>query len=110
MVRLQDWLHKLGTRDLDRVTAQRSMIWFTLLGAVDVAHDLAERTLNRLASSRMLGCGWEILWIEEMCAFRSGVRFHTLVSRLSLDEYWLQYGPPDGYTLRDGGLPGNLTL
>jgi TolB-like protein len=104
VTRLQDWLHKLGTRDLDRVTAQRSMIWFTLLGALDVAHALAERTLERWAASGILGCGWGILWITEMHEFRSHMRFQEVVSRLRLREYWDQYGPPDGYALREGAL------
>jgi hypothetical protein len=106
---LQEWLHKLGTH-LDRMTAQRSIMWFALLGAVDAAHDLADRTLERWETSGVLGCGWGVLWIAEMNAFRSDVRFRSFVSRLGLDEYWLQYGPPDAYTLRDGALAAAPTL
>jgi TolB-like protein len=104
VVRLRDWLEKLGTRDLDRVTAQRSILWLTLLGAVDEAHDLADRTLELSASSGALGCGWGILWIPEMQAFRASARFQALTSRLGFIEYWLQYGPPDGCALRNGAL------
>jgi TolB-like protein len=104
IVRLQGWLDGLDIRHVDRLTLQRSMIWFTLLGAVDAAHDLAARTLDSLASSGMPGCGWGILWIDEMKAFRASARFHALALRLGLTEYWRQYGPPDGCAIQEGAL------
>jgi TolB-like protein len=96
IIRLQGWLNTLGVGNVDRLTLQRSMIWLTLLGAVDAAHDLGARTVDSLMSSAMPGCGWGILWIDEMRAFRASERFHALTLRLGLHEYWRQYGPPDG--------------
>jgi hypothetical protein len=96
IIRLQDWLNTLGVGNVDRLTLQRSMIWLTLLGAVDAAHDLGARTVDSLMSSAIPGCGWGILWIDEMRAFRASERFHALTLRLGLHEYWRQYGPPDG--------------
>jgi hypothetical protein len=102
---LHEWLTAPGLRNIDRLTLQRSIVWLTLLGAVDEAHDLAIRTLDVLISSGTPGCGWGTLWLDEMRAFRANARFPELASRLGLDEYWRQYGPPDGYVTEPSLVP-----
>lgn len=89
---------------LDRLHAQRLIVWFTLLGAIDAAHDVAMRRLDRLAPSGTIGSGWEVLWRKDMDAFRAHPRFQELVSRMGLISYWQQYGPPDGFALRGDSL------
>ena len=97
---LQAWETKLQAEHMDRRTAQRLVVWFTLLGAIETAHDVAERTLDRLAPSGTIGSDWGILWTKEMHAFRTCPRFQGLVSRLGLIGYWRLYGPPDNCALQ----------
>ncbi len=97
---LQALQARLRAEDVDRSTGQRLMIWYTLLGAVDCAHDVADSLLDRFALSDTVGHAWGFLWMPEMLAFRCDTRFQAFVSRLGLVEYWQQYGPPDGCELR----------
>lgn len=97
---LQTWQEKLQPRDLDLSTAQRLMVWFTALGAIDEAHDVAQAAVERLAPSGTIGSGWGMLWLREMGPFRDCSRFQQLLSRLGLFGYWRQYGPPDNCVLR----------
>jgi TolB-like protein/Flp pilus assembly protein TadD len=95
---LQAWAAMLRA-DMDHRTAQRLIVWFTMLGTIEAAHDVAERALDRLASSGTIGNGWGILWTKEMQPFRNSQRFQALVSRLGFSDYWRQYGPPDDCTV-----------
>jgi len=97
---LQGWEAKLPPEELDPSVAQRLTVWFTLLGAIDTAHDVAHRMLDRLAVHGTIGNGWGILWTREMHAFRDSPRFQSLLARLGLFNYWRQYGPPDSCVLR----------
>lgn len=97
---LQAWEAKLSPEELEPSVAQRLIVWFTMLGAVDVAHDLAQRIVDRLAAHGTIGNGWGILWTREMHAFRDSPRFQNFVTRLGLFSYWRQYGPPDKCVLR----------
>ncbi|HEY5755802.1 MAG TPA: winged helix-turn-helix domain-containing protein [Steroidobacter sp.] len=97
---LQAWEAKLPPEELEPGAAQRLIVWFTLLGAIDDAHDVAQRTVDRLAAHGTIGNGWGILWTRQMQAFRESPRFQNLLSRLGLFSYWRQYGPPDNYVLR----------
>ncbi|HEY0683273.1 MAG TPA: winged helix-turn-helix domain-containing protein [Steroidobacter sp.] len=101
---LQAWEEKLQPEELDLSTAQRLMVWFTTLGAIDIAHDVAQRAVERLASSGMIGSGWGALWLKDMAPFRDSSRFQQLLSRLGLFGYWRQYGPPDNCVLRGDQL------
>ncbi len=103
---LQAWEAKLSGEGLDSDSAHRFILWYTMLGAVDAAHDVAERLLERLASQGTIGNGWGILWRKEMREFRASPRFQDLLSRLGLIGYWRQYGPPDNYVLRGERLHG----
>lgn len=97
---LQAWEEKLQPEELELSTAQRLIVWFTTLGAIDTAHDVACRAVDRLASSGTIGSGWGILWLREMGPFRDSSRFQPLLARLGLFGYWRQYGPPDNCVLR----------
>ena len=101
---LQSWAGKLYAEHLDRLTSQRLIVWFTQLGAIEAAHDVAHGTLDRLSLSGTVGSGWEILWTRDMHAFRDCPRFQGLVSRLGLIDYWRQYGPPDDCVLQGDSL------
>ncbi|MFC4314992.1 winged helix-turn-helix domain-containing protein [Steroidobacter flavus] len=97
---LRAWEAKLSPEDLDPGAAHRLIVWYTMLRAIDDAHDVAQRLIDRLASQGTIGNGWGILWTKEMHAFRASPRFQPLLSRLGLLGYWRQYGPPDNYVLR----------
>lgn len=97
---LQAWLEKLQPQDVDLSTAQRLMVWFTMLGAVEAAHEVAQRALDRLTAAGIIGGGWGILWLNEMRPFRDSSHFQLLLARLGLFGYWRQYGPPDNCVLR----------
>ncbi len=103
---LERWLGALGMQSLNSATARRSILWLTMLGAVDAAHDLAADTVDRPAGSEIAGTGWGILWMGEMQPFRTNPRFGTLCSRLGFDAYWKQYGSPDGYDPSVRAVPG----
>lgn len=92
---LQAWDATLQSQNLDLCAAQRLMLWFTMLGAIDTAHDVAQRTVDRLKACGTYGCGWGVLWSKEMHPFRDAPRFQQLIARLALTNYWRQYGPPD---------------
>jgi len=97
---LQAWEAKLHAEHIDARTAQRLIVWFTLLGAIETAHDVAERILDRLVPSGTIGSGWGFLWTKEMHGFRTCPRFQGLISRLGLIVYWRLYGPPDNCALQ----------
>jgi adenylate cyclase len=101
---LQAWQAKLQPEDLDCSVGQRLIVWFTMLRAIEAAHDVAQRTVERFASHGTIGNGWGILWTKEMQEFRDSPRFQHLISRLGLFDYWRQYGPPDNCVLRGGLL------
>lgn len=47
------------------------------------------------------------MWSPVMRPFRQDPRFQGLVERLGLIDYWAQFGPPDGCTLRGTKLSFN---
>jgi len=81
-------------------------LWYTSLGALDLAYEAANRFLDRHSHSGEIGLpnGWGGLWIAQMLPFRLDPRFQALVTRLGLMDYWKQFGPPDGYELTSGQL------
>jgi len=70
------------------------LLWCTLLGAVDVAHDLADSLLDDAAHEGTVGSAWDQLWLAEMRAFREHPRFQALATRLGLPDYWDRHGLP----------------
>jgi uncharacterized protein HemY len=88
----------------DTTTRKRLLLWYTMLGALDTAHDLADHLLDHCAESGTVGAPWGILWMNEMAPFRRHRRFRRLATRLGLISYWQHYGPPDGHQLRAGDI------
>jgi TolB-like protein len=78
--------------------------WYTMLGDLDAAYDVASRNLERFLDEGLIGIVWGGLWAPEMLPFRSDPRFMTFVRRLGLVDYWRHSGAPDGYDLEDGVL------
>jgi TolB-like protein/Flp pilus assembly protein TadD len=86
-----------------------SSLNYGLLGALDVAYDLANQCLDQSVPGHTLTGSWghrswTHLWTPEMRPFRRDPRFQALATRLGLMEYWQQYGPPDLCNLKDGKL------
>lgn len=86
---------KLRRQRLTQITRNRLLFYYTLLGAVDPAHDLATWCLDAYARKGMVGCVWFVIWLPEMRAFRRHPRFQTLASRMKLTDYWREYGAAD---------------
>jgi hypothetical protein len=81
-----------------------AMQWYTMLGALDHAYDVANRALDQFKRSGFAGAHWGGLWMPEMRPFRRDARFQTFATRLGFMDFWLQYGPADDCELRDGKL------
>jgi TolB-like protein len=95
---------KTGLAILDPFTVGFVMIWFTRLGALDLAYDVANRVLDDLPRSGGSRPTWVAIWKPEMHAFRRDRRFRALVTRLGLMAYWKRCGPPDDGEWRNGRL------
>jgi Tfp pilus assembly protein PilF len=83
-----------------------STVWFTQLGALDLAYELAHAVLHEFEATGVLPGAIHVAtcWLPEMRPFRQDLRFQDYVTRLGLMEYWQQYGPPDDCDLQDGKL------
>jgi TolB-like protein/tetratricopeptide (TPR) repeat protein len=83
-----------------------STVWFTRLGALDLAYELAHAVLHEFEKTGVLPGAIHVAtcWLPEMRPFRQDARFQDFVTRLGLMEYWKQYGPPDNCDLKDGRL------
>jgi hypothetical protein len=86
---------RLADGELDQATRKRLLLWYVLLGALDVAFDFAGRSMDRYAREGTVGSAWGSLWLPEMKAFRADPRFAQFATRLRLPEYWAQQGPPE---------------
>lgn len=102
-----DALRKLRANSAGMNSGQMVVLtinWYTMLGALDLAYDVANEGLDRLLRAGAIGPGWGGLWTPEVRPFRQDRRFQEFVDRMGLMEYWKQYGPPDNCELRDGKL------
>jgi hypothetical protein len=81
-----------------------SIQWCTMLGALDLAYDVANEGLDNLRRSGPIGLYWAGLWVPDMQPFREDRRFQLFMNRLGAIEYWKAYGPPDDCQLHDGNL------
>jgi hypothetical protein len=83
-----------------------SSIWFTRLGAFDLAYELARAVLHEFETTDTLPSPIHVAtcWLPEMRPFRQDPRFQAFVTRLGLMDYWQKYGPPDDCDLKDGKL------
>jgi TolB-like protein len=80
--------------------------WYTRLGALDLAFEVANTTLDELEETGVLVGAIHVgaYWLPEMRPFRRDPRFQVFVRRLGLMEYWKQFGPPDEGDLKNGEL------
>jgi DNA-binding winged helix-turn-helix (wHTH) protein/Flp pilus assembly protein TadD len=85
---------------VDPPTRKRMLLWHTLQGDLDAAYELGFASLDAYAREGTVGSAWGVLWLPEMQPFRADERFQLFARRLRLFEYWIEYGPPDGYALK----------
>jgi DNA-binding winged helix-turn-helix (wHTH) protein/Tfp pilus assembly protein PilF len=97
MERLSSWR---SPEDLDPPLRKRRMLWHSIRGDLDAAFALAFDSADHYAREGTVGGAWGVLWLPEMQSFRDDQRFQLFAQRLRLFEYWSEYGPPDGYSLR----------
>jgi len=95
---------RLAPGEMDQSFRKRLVIWYTMLGNLEAAYDLMDRSLIHWAQRGFVGSAWGVLWLPEMRLFRADPRFQTFAERLGLIPYWEHYGPPDGHVLRAGQL------
>jgi hypothetical protein len=82
-----------------------STTWFTRLGAIDRAYELAQSVLHEFETTGVLPTiQLATCWLPEMRPFRQDPRFQAFVTRFGLMDYWQKYGPPDDCDLKDGKL------
>lgn len=101
---VDEFVSRLHPQDLGTIAWRRIMLWYALLGALEAAHDVADRSLDHFAQSGSIGLNWGMLWMPELLAFRRHPRFQKLAARLGFFKYWEQFGAPDNCELRDGKL------
>jgi hypothetical protein len=89
----------LSANELDPPLRKRFMLWYSRIGALDHAYELAFDSLDHYAREGTVGGAWGVLWLPEMAGFRGDERFQLFARRLRLFEYWSEYGPPDGHAL-----------
>lgn len=97
----------LGHLDRERTTQlvkRRFIVWYTQLGALTQAFEIANQALDQFERGDTIGTAWSFLWMPELRAFRQDERFQALVTRLKLPAYWDQFGPPDNCDWRNGRL------
>jgi len=90
----------VASGNLDPPLRKRLMLWHSIRGAIDEAFALAFDSADHYAREGSVGGAWGVLWLPEMQPFRDDERFQLFARRLRLFEYWSEYGPPDGYSLR----------
>jgi DNA-binding winged helix-turn-helix (wHTH) protein/tetratricopeptide (TPR) repeat protein len=96
--------HSLPAAVLDPPMRKRFMLWYSRIGALDHAFEIAFNSLDHYAREGTVGGAWGVLWLPEMAAFRDDDRFQLFARRLRLFEYWSEYGPPDGHSLSGARL------
>jgi hypothetical protein len=101
---LQAIENSLRPHELDPPLRKRFLLWYTSIGAVDLAFELAFISLDHYAREGTVGGAWGVLWLPEMAPFRNDERFQLFARRLRLFEYWSEYGPPDGHSLNGARL------
>jgi tetratricopeptide (TPR) repeat protein len=86
--------------EMTQIMKRRLMIWYTLLGALDQAFDVARESLDHFAKSGTIGTAWVILWMPELLPFRQDPRFQSMCRRMGFFENWNKHGAPDKCELR----------
>jgi hypothetical protein len=88
----------------EALNVKRTLLWLTMLGAVDEAYEIMDASLDAAAISGTVGSAWGVLWLKEMKPFRDDPRFIEVAKRIGFTDYWREYGPPDGYEFVNGRL------
>jgi hypothetical protein len=96
--------HKVGSEPANTKCGS-SVTSYILLGALDIAYDLANQCLDETQTAP----GFKDLFIDpgsyaEMRPFRRDPRYQAFATRVGLMAYWQQHGPPDECDLKDGKL------
>jgi tetratricopeptide (TPR) repeat protein len=94
----------LAAHELDPPMRKRFTLWYSRIGALDHAFEIAFNSLDHYAREGTVGGAWGVLWLPEMASFRNDDRFQLFARRLRLFEYWSEYGPPDGHSLNGARL------
>jgi TolB-like protein/Tfp pilus assembly protein PilF len=97
---------RLSVDALDWSHGQLLMLLYALVGDFDSAFDAARHSLDYFGTADVLGPWYYALWLPELSGLRRDDRFHGLIERLHLPDYWNAYGPPDvpGCEWRDRAL------
>lgn len=91
------------TRPDDRRPRISAQSWYTQLGAIDAAYRVAAEYERQYAGKYPL-LSWSWLWTGEMRPFRQDPRFHDLMAKVGMLDFWKKYGPPDECELVAGRL------
>jgi len=97
---LRTFARSLTAPEADPIVMKDVVAAFVMLGDLDDAFELLNRSLDGFARSGTVGSAWGILWLPEMKTMRRDPRFQALAGRLKLLDYWRAVGPPDGCTLQ----------
>jgi TolB-like protein len=103
-IRTLDEVRKGFGAGINQFFRRRLMVWYSSLGAVDQAYDVADDALAAFARKGTIGTAWTFIWMPEMRPFREDPRFQQFCARLNFFEYWNLRGPPDNHELHDGKL------
>jgi len=87
-----------------QIMKRRFLLWYTQLGSLDQAFEVANESLDHFARSGTIGSAWAFLWMREMLPFRQDARFQALCRRMALFDFWERNGAPDRCELRAGTL------
>ncbi|HKE46068.1 MAG TPA: winged helix-turn-helix domain-containing protein [Steroidobacteraceae bacterium] len=95
---------RVGAINLTTLSFRRFTLWYTLLGGLTEAYEVANQSLDTFARHGTVGTAWGFIWMREMLPFRQDPRFQDFAKRLRLFDYWNKYGPPDNCELKDGRI------
>jgi TolB-like protein len=95
---------RMASTEIPHIMHRRFMVWYTMLGALDQAFDMANQSLDHFARSGSIGMAWALLWLNEMLPFRQDPRFQSICRRMGMFEYWNKHGAPDNCELRGDQL------
>jgi adenylate cyclase len=95
---------KMAPAEMTQFMQRRFMVWYTMLGAVDQAFDVANESLDHFAQQGTIGAAWSFLWMPELLPFRQHPRFQAMCRRMGFFDYWNKHGAPDRCELRGGKL------
>jgi DNA-binding winged helix-turn-helix (wHTH) protein/tetratricopeptide (TPR) repeat protein len=99
VAQLDELVRSMTAAELDPPMRKRLLLWYTHLGALDRAFELAFESLDLYSREGTVGGAWGVLWLPEMLRLRRDERFQLFARRLRMFDYWSEYGPPDGHSV-----------